>query len=504
MDAVEVDTSPVPLEALGRIARGAPVSLTAAARERIAAGRRVVDGVLASGRAVYGLTTGVGHARDVRVPDDELVGQQYMIVMTHSGGIGPHLPTAVVRAAMAVRLIGLTRGGSGASPAVADSLAGLLNAGVHPLLPRTSSVGAADIGAMALIAQVAVGAGRAEHRGEVVDGAEALSRAGLAPLVLQAKDGLALVSANGVSVGHGALVVERAGVLADAADVVAALSMEAVRGNPSVALPVVAAGKPFPGLAESCRRIRAALEGSYLMDTGTPASVQDPLSFRVAPQVHGAFRDTTAFVRGTVETELNAQADNPLVSPSDGTLVSNGNFHPVLLAVAFDALRVAVAHVGQLADRRLGHLWQAFFDRLSGADGSGPPHGGPPPDAPGMHLRYAAAAACAELRQLAGPASLDVGVLDQGVEDHSTAAPLTVRRADEALDLLADVLAVELLLASDLVGMQPRRPALGRGTGALYESARDAVAGLEDRSTDLVHRAVRDVLEPPASRILRR
>src|SRR5215218_10236974 len=303
MDAVVIDTTPVPLDALLAVARGAPVALTEGATEVVAAGRRVVDGVLASGRAVYGLTTGVGHSRDVRVPDDQLVGQQYMIVMTHSGGFGPHLPTELARAAMAVRLVGLTRGGSGASPAVADALVGLLNAGIHPLLPRTSSVGAGDLGAMAAIAQVAIGAGRAEHRGEGIAGGEALQRAGLAPLVLHAKDGLAMVSANGVSVGHGAFVADRARVLADVAEVVAALSMEATRGNPSIALPVVAAAKPFPGLAESCRQLRTALDGSYLLETGTPASVQDPLSFRVVPQVHGALRDTTAFVRSTVETE---------------------------------------------------------------------------------------------------------------------------------------------------------------------------------------------------------
>src|SRR4051794_752498 len=390
MDPVVIDVARVPLADLLDVARGAPVELTDGALERIAAGRRVVDGVLASGRAVYGLTTGVGHNRDVRVPDAELVGQQYLIVRTHSGGFGPLLSTEVTRAAMAVRLVGLTRGGSGASPAVAESLVGLLNAGVHPLLPRTSSVGAADIGAMALIAQVAIGVGRAEHRGEVLSGGEALARAGVPPLVLQAKDGLALVSANGVSVGQGALVAERAAALADVAELVAGLSMEATRGNPSIAQQVVADGKPYPGLVESCRRLRAALEGSYLLESGVPASVQDPLSFRVVPQVHGAFRDVTAFAQQTLETELNAQADNPLVSPSDGTLVSNGNFHPILLSIAFDALRVTVAHVGQLSDRRLGHLWAAFFDSMS----SGPPSfQGPPPDLPGLHLRYSAAAA---------------------------------------------------------------------------------------------------------------
>jgi len=502
MDPVTIDVDRVPLADLLQVARGADVALSPGARERVAAGRRVVDGVLASGRAVYGLTTGVGHNKDVRVPDEALVAQQYMIVRTHSGGFGPPLPAEVTRAAMAVRLVGLSRGGSGASPAVAESLVAMLNAGVHPLLPRTSSVGAADIGAMALIAQVAIGAGRAEYRGEGLPGGEALARAGIEPLVLQAKDGLALVSANGVSVGQGALVAERAVALADAAETVAALSMEAVRGNPSVALPVVADGKPFPGLVESCRQLRAALEGSYLTATDAPASVQDPLSFRVVPQVHGALRDTIDFAARTVETELNAQADNPLVSPSDGTLVSNGNFHPVLLAIAFDALRVAIAHVGQLSDRRLGHLWSAFFTAMSA--GGPPSSDGPPTDLPGMHLRYPAAAAYGELRHLASPVSLDVGVLDQGVEDHATAAPLSVRRADEALDLLADLLAIELLLAGDILGMRPEIPSLGKGTGALYASARGAIEASPEASTAGVHAAVRAVLEPPVSRSRRR
>jgi histidine ammonia-lyase len=502
MDPVAIDVPAVPLADLLAIARGAPVTLTDAARDRIAAGRAVVEQVLASGRAVYGLTTGVGHLRDTRLPDDQLVAAQYLIVMTHSGGFGPAVPAELVRAAMAVRLVGLTRGGSGASPAVAEALVGLLNAGVHPVLPRTSSVGAGDLSALALVAQVAIGAGRAEYRGEVLDGGEALARAGLPPLVLAPKDGLALVSANGVSVGHGALVLERTAALAAVADVVTALSMEATRGNPSITLPLVAEGKPFPGLVESCRRMRTALEGSALLDDGAPASVQDPLSFRVAPQVHGALRDTADFARSAVEGELNARADNPLVSPDDGTLVSNGNFAPVLLAVAFDALRVAVAHVGQLSDRRLGHLWDAFFAAMAPAGAPGappgrpgpPPPGEPPSDPLGMHLRYPAAAACAELRQLAGPASLDIGVLEQGVEDHSSAAPLSVRKADEALDLLADVLAVELLLAADVLDLRPERPVLGRGTGHAHRAVRTAVAALQDRSPAAAHAAARAVL----------
>jgi histidine ammonia-lyase len=499
---VTISTAPLSVDDLLAVVDGARVELGAGARDAVAAARAVVDEALASSAAVYGLTTQVGHLRDTRLTEEEIRGEQQFLVLSHAGGVGPPLPVPVVRAALAVRLAGIARGGSGASVAAAETLAAMLNAGVHPVVAETGSVGAADIGQMAGMAQVAIGRGRAEYRGEVLPGGEALRRAGVAPLELSGKDGLALISANGVSVGQGALVAARADALTDVAERVAALSMEATRGNPSVALPVVAEGKPFPGLAESCRQLRSALQGSYLMTSGVPASVQDPLSFRVVPQVHGALRDTTAFVRRTLETELNAQADNPLVSPSDGTLVSNGNFHPVLLAVALDALRVAIAHAGQLSDRRLGHLWAAFFEALSGG---GPPSGGapfegPPPDMPGMHLRYAAAAAYADLRQLAAPVSLDIGVLDQGVEDHATAAPLGVRKADEALDLLADILTIEVLLAIDVLDLRPQLPALGTGTTALYEAARAAVAALADRSTDAVHRAVRESLRASGPR----
>jgi histidine ammonia-lyase len=158
---------------------------------------------------------------------------------------------------------------------------------------------------------------------------------------------------------------------------------------------------------------------------------------------------------------------------------------------------VAIAHTGQLSDRRLGHLWAAFFESMSGGT---PTFEGPLPDMPGMHLRYAAAAAYAELRQLASPVSLDVGVLDQGVEDHSTAAPLSVRKADEALDLLADILTIELLLAIDVLALRPELPVLGAGTSALHESATGAVAAVPDRSQDAVHAAVRAILSPPGAR----
>ena len=481
---VTITEAPLAVEELLAVVHGARVELSEAALERIRAGRATLEAAMDRGEPVYGVTTQVGHGKDTRLDDEAVRRLQEWIVMSHAGGIGPPLEAELVRAALAVRLNGIARGGSGASPAAAEALAALLNAGVHPIAARTGSLGAGDVAQMAALAQVAIGAGRAEHDGEVLPGATALERAGLEPLVLEGRDGLALVAANGISVGHAALVVTRAAEVARAADVALALSLEATAGNPSIALPAVGAAKPFAGQADACRSIRAALEGSFLLEAGGPRSVQDALSFRVAPQVHGALRELTAFARRAVETELNGMPDNPLVSIADGTLVHNGNFHPIVLALAFDALRGALAHVGQLSERRMSHLWDAFM-------GAVPESGPPTAELFGLALRFPAAAVFTELKQLAAPATLDCPPLEMGVEDHHTSAPLSVRKADEAVGLLEDLLAVELLLARDVLATLPARRALGAGTSTALAAAEAALEAAEDRSPQGIHRVVR-------------
>jgi histidine ammonia-lyase len=491
MKAVIVTEAPLLVEELVEVVHGAQVVLGPEALARIGASRAVVDRALQSGEPIYGLTTGIGHLKDTRLPDEELRRAQQVLVMTHAGGIGPALPTALVRAALMVRLNGIARGGSGASPAVAEVLAAMLNAGVHPVVAETGSVGAGDLAQMAAIALVAIGMGSAEHAGEVLPGAEALRRAGIGPLELEPKDGLALVSANGISIGHGALVVARAARVVDAADLTAALSLEAIGGNPSVALPVVGRAKPFTGQIEACRRILAALEGSYLLQPAAPTSIQDPLSFRVAPQVHGALRELLGFARRAVETELNSQSDNPLVSVEDKAMVHNGNFHPIMLALAFDGLRGAIAHVGQLSERRMSHLWDGFFSNLAGL-GAEPP-GETIPRFTGLSLRYPAAAVAAELKQLAAPATLDVPTLESGgLEDHGTSAPLSVRKADAALGLLEDLLAVELLMARDVLSTMSATPTLGTGTGSALRIVEEVIAASAPTEPPAaVHRALR-------------
>lgn len=467
---VTISTTPISVDELLTVVHGERVHLAPDARRRIAAARAVVDHVLDTGEAVYGLTTQVGHGKDTRVSAEQVTRQQEWLIRSHAGGFGPPLSTSHVRAALAVRLNGIARGGSGASPAVADTLTAMLNAGVHPVLPRIASVGAGDLGQLAWVAQVAVGSGRAEHDGVELPGAEALRRAGIAPLRLEGKDGLALISSNAVSVGAAALVIEHAERTVPAADTAVALSMEATDANPSISLPVVAAAKPYPGQTAAADHLRTELIGSRLLDPDGPHSVQDALSFRVVPQVHGALRDQLAVVAAAVEVELNAAGDNPLVDLESRTMISTGNFHPMVMAIGLDALRIAIAHVGQLSDRRMSHLWEAAMTAVAS--------GGPPSDepAPGLQLRYAAAAALAELKLLAAPATLDSPPLDLGVEDHATSAPLSVDKTEDALSLLDDLLAIEVLLARDVLTLTGPLPRMGAGARAILRLADDAVA----------------------------
>jgi histidine ammonia-lyase len=487
-EPVTVTAEPMGRADAVRVARGAPVHLSDDARAVIRRSRAVLDGATATQQAVYGLNTGLGHLKDTQVDDEALDRYQATLVALHDGGVGEPMPTEIVRAAMFVRVAGMARGGSGATPAIPEALVAMLNAGVHPVVPSVGSVGASDLMHMAAIGCVVIGRGKAELDGEVLPGGEALRRAGIEPVSLGPKDGLALVSANGVAIGHGALVVERLLEVVATADVVAATALEAYRGNPSIVDVDVAAAKPIAGQHEAAANLRRLLEGSELFEPGGPRSVQDPLSFRVIPQVHGALRELVDLVDRAVADELASRDDNPLVI-EDGRVVSTGNFHPMLLALAFDAVRPALAHVGLLSDRRMEHLWAGCPDPALFALGE-------PTDAVraamGLMTRYSAAALLADLRQLAAPATLDLPPLDIGVEDHGTSAPLTVERTEQAVDRLESILVVELLLARTLMSTFEEPPRLGSGPAAALATLDEVLDALpEDARPMELHAALR-------------
>jgi histidine ammonia-lyase len=269
----------------------------------------------------------------------------------------------------------------------------------------------------------------------------------------------------------------------ETADIAAALSLEAMSGNTSVFDPIVSAAKGLRGQAEVSAHIRALIERSVGLDPSAERTIQDPLSFRVVPQVHGALWEFVELAGNAVETELNAITDNPLVSRAERRMIHNGNFHPMVVALSFDAIRPAIAHVGQLSDRRLNHLWaKTFANALN-----------PQKQPRGLSLRYAAAAASAELRQLADPASLDIPPVDFGVEDHATGAPLSVARTEIALDRLIDILTVELLMARDL--LLAGGAAVGVGTRAVLDFLNDVAGGMAPTASAAdLHAAVKGSL----------
>ena len=478
------------------VADGRRLELDADAVTIIEDSRAVVNAALAAGRPVYGLNTGLGHMKDTVLPAEQIRAFQEAMVEGHAGAIGPPLPTRVVRAAMATRVNGIARGGAGASLACVETLVAMLNTGVHPVVPSAGSVGASDLAQMAAIALVALGGGEAEFGGETMSGREALRRSGIPALRLEPKDGLALMSANGIAVGHGALVVLRAMEMLELADLSAVLSLEAMSGNVSPFERAVAEAKGVKGQVEVSVHVRALLRGSHINADDPSKTVQDALSFRVVPQVHGAVWEFIELARRSVEAELNAMTDNPLVSREERRLISNGNFHPMVLALAFDALRPALAHAGQLSDRRMNHLWVATFSNpaIWPSDANRSVWGSRSGER-GAPLRYAAAAASAELRQVAGPASLDVAPLDLGIEDHATGAPLSVRRTEVALDRLEDILAVELLMARDLLVAEGEAQPLGVGAASVLESVNSALNGLGPASSaGQFHAAVRSTM----------
>ena len=467
----------------------APVELYEEVREIVHACRSIVECALASDDPVYGLNTGLGSRRDERLSADVLVDYQQQIVFSHAGAIGDPLSDEDVRAAMLVRAIGIARGGAGASLPVLVGLLELLNRGVHPLVPEFGSIGAADLGHLAAIAAVLIGHGRARVDGVVLTGGEALSRVGLTPLALRPKDGLALISANAVSVGSGALALGQADTTARLADLAGALTLEALRGNLSPFEPEVQRAKRLPGQLGVAAHILQLLQGSYLRSSEVTTSLQDALSVRTIPQVHGAFREQITAARGAVEVELNGCNDNPLISLTSGRAHSNGNFHPMVMTLAFESLRIAIAHVGALSERRIARLVAAQQGRETVAQEVRQGRWRSEFTVPHI-LHNAVAALAAELRWLANPISLNSSPLGSGVEDHATLAPRTVSFARTALNKLELILTAEVLLAASLLSTHDPLPQLGEGTRASYDLTTRLLreAGREQTAAEVVDR----------------
>lgn len=451
---------------------GVEVILSADAMELMGLSREVVQAAIDSGHRVYGLNTLLGSGRDTAVVEESILDYQVQVVRYHHSGIGALLAPEEVRAVILARLIGFTRGGSGVRPETARFYAELLNRGVVPAVPRDGSVGSSDLTQLAAVAAVAIGEGQAlAPDGSIISGAAALAGAGLEPLVLAAGEALALVSANSYSIGAGTLALGRLLELADLADTALALSLEATGrydggGNLSPFSSAVQAAKAVDGQRISAANVRRLVRGGWLEDPRREVSVQDALSFRAAPQTHGAFRAQVTALAGALEVELNGRGDNPLTELSSGRMVSGGNFQPMQLALAFEALRLGLAHVGISSERRIAKLYppQRLIRQLNlEAARSGTPLA--TEELPGL-LWYSAAGLLAELKFLAAPATLGAPTLSADVEDHSTLAPLALQLLERSVEAAGKLLTIEALTAAYLLAEAQAAETGGSGSAA--------------------------------------
>jgi histidine ammonia-lyase len=465
-------TTPEDVLAVARA--GAVVEVGQAAREGMASARATVDALAARPEPVYGVSTGFG-ALAVRHISPELRAQlQRSLVRSHAAGMGPHVEREVVRALMFLRLKTLASGRTGVRPLVADTMAALLNAGITPVVHEYGSLGCSgDLAPLAHCAQVLMGEGEAEGPdGQLRPAAELLAAHGIEPVELREKEGLALI--NGTDGMLGMLVMACADLagLFTAADVTAALSLEALLGTERVLAPELHAIRPHPGQAAAAANMAKVLAGSGL--TGhhqdDAPRVQDAYSIRCAPQVAGAGRDTLAHARLVAERELAAAVDNPVVL-EDGRVESNGNFHGAPVGYVLDFLAIAAADLGSIAERRT--------DRLLDKNRS---HGLPPflADDPGvdsglMIAQYTQAALVSEMKRLAVPASVDSIPSSAMQEDHVSMGWSAARKLRTAVDALARIIAVEMFAATR--ALEIRSVAGGRlapATAAVLAAVREA------------------------------
>ena len=457
---------------------GRHAALADSARERMAAAREIVEQA-AHGREehTYGVNTGFGRFVSRSIPEELTEELQLRLLRSHACGVGEPYPDEIVRAAMLLRANALAKGYSGARAVTVELLVECLNRSVIPHVPSRGSVGASgDLAPLAHLALPLIGEGEAMVDGRRLPGAEALAEVGLEPVRLQAKEGLSLVNGTQFMAAFAALGAVRAERLAKTADIACALSLEALQGSRTSFLPQIHALRPLAGQTDSAANVLQLLEDSAINESHRWCDkVQDAYSLRCAPQVHGASRDLLDYARRTVEVELNAATDNPLVLVEDGMLVSNGNFHGQPLAFALDALAMAVGELASISERRIERL---VNPSLSGGlpaflTGDGGLNSG------FMIPQYVAASLVSENKVLAHPAGVDSIPTSAGQEDHVSMGNASGLKAWQVLANVERVLAIELLAGAQGVEfLAPLQPGIG------VRAAREHVRSLSPRLRD--------------------
>jgi len=442
-----LDGAGLDLAGLEEVARGGrAVALAPSAREAVTAARKVVDDAVSRGAVVYGVTTGFGNFADVHIPLDRLRELQLNLIRSHAAGVGAPLCEAETRALMLLRANVLAKGFSGIRLETLDLLIAMLDRGVLPLVPSRGSVGASgDLAPLAHLALPLVGEGECLFEGRHLPGQQALEAAGLTPVTLEPKEGLALINGTQLMAAVSALALIDARRLALTADIVGALTLDGLQGTDVAFDERIHAARPHPGQGASARCLRRLLEGSAVRKSHEDCSrVQDAYSLRCIPQVHGAIRDALDHVERAVTVEMNSATDNPMVFAETGQILSGGNFHGQPVALAADILAIAIAELGAISERRTERLVNpalsglpAFLARDGGLQS-------------GLMMGHVTAAALAsENKVLAHPASVDSIPTSAGKEDHVSMGVTAAHKAATVVANTARVLAVELIAAAE-------------------------------------------------------
>jgi histidine ammonia-lyase len=466
---VIVGTAPTSIADVVAVAEGSPVELAPAAVEVVARTSALMAGVLASGRPVYGLTTGVGDQVDVAVDATAVSEVQLAMLRSHASGVGAPHDERAVRAIMVSMVAALAKGHSGVGPDLLATMVAMLNAGVTPWAPAQGSVG--YLTATAHIGLSVFGLGRSWFEGELLSGAEALRRAGIPVRTPGPREGHALISGTYEITAVGALAVHASRRLVDVADAAGALALEVLRGNSRGFDPRLQAMRPHPGQIETAARLTFLLEGSEILEAHRDHRLQDALSLRCIPQVHGSVRDALDQVERIIGIELDSVTDNPVFVVEDGELVAlpGGNGHGAPVALALDHLAIAIAEVSTMSQARSNRLTDHHLSGLPPflVDGGSAASGF-------MIPPYAAAALAGENRALAAPATVHTTSTSAGQEDHVSMGTTAALQARQAADNAATIVAIELLCAAQAVEFHaPRRP--GVGTGGVYDAIRAVV-----------------------------
>jgi histidine ammonia-lyase len=477
MHSITINGESLTLEKMAAVALDfATVELAAEARERVLASRAVIDRALESNLPIYGVTTGFGKLSDVRIPHEDIRQLQVNLLRSHACGVGDPLSDAEVRAAILVRANSLAKGFSGVRPEIIDLLLGILEHRIHPVVPSRGSVGASgDLAPSAHMALVLIGEGEAVFRGERLPGSEALRRAGLSPVQLQAKEGLSLLNGTQFMAAAGGLALHRACVLMDTADVAASLSLEVLLGSVVADDRRIHQVRPHPGQQKTAANITRMLRNSVIVESHRDCGrLQDAYSLRCVPQVHGAVRDALDHVRQVITREMNSATDNPLVFADGDAILAGGNFHGAPLGYAFDYAALALADLASISERRL--------ERLVNPDLSGLPAfliANPGLSSGYMMLQVMVASLVSENKILAHPASVDSIPTSANKEDHVSMGMTAALKLRAVADNLEIVLAGEILAACQ--GMEFRKPLEpGEGTRKAYALVRQAIAPLEN------------------------